>query len=161
MYSLCTGILDNDHEGKTGRGTIFYLEITRGLEIIERHEYGLLEVVEGRFDRNAITEKYRMANKAAEVETRAKTDAKAVAEKQSRMDSLADDPKLLALVKEAVEANPKVVEQIQAGKEKAGNTLVGWVMTASKAEGKNGTNPAHVASILKKYLAELTRKQEN
>lgn len=155
MHNLRTGVLDNDHEGKTGRGTIFYLEITRGLEIIERHEYGLLEVVDGRFDRNAITEKYREADKAAEAEIRAKADAKAIAEKQSRMDSLPNDPKLLALVKEAVEANPGIIKQIHAGRDKASNTLVGWVMNKVKDEGKSNTNPAHVAVILKKFLADL------
>ncbi len=48
-----------------------------------------------------------------------------------------------------IAANPAIVAEVQAGKEKAFNSLVGKVMAASKGK----ANPAQVNAILKRKLA--------
>lgn len=54
-----------------------------------------------------------------------------------------------AIVDEVLAANPAMVEEFKAGKEKAFNALVGQAMKASKGK----ANPAQVNEILKKKLA--------
>jgi aspartyl-tRNA(Asn)/glutamyl-tRNA(Gln) amidotransferase subunit B len=54
-----------------------------------------------------------------------------------------------AIVDEVLVANPAMVEEFKAGKEKAFNALVGQAMKASKGK----ANPAQVNEILKKKLA--------
>ncbi len=53
------------------------------------------------------------------------------------------------IVDAAIAANPAIVAEVKAGKEKAFNALVGKVMAASKGK----ANPAQVNAILKKRLA--------
>jgi len=53
-----------------------------------------------------------------------------------------------ALVDQAIAANPAIVAEFRAGKEKAFNSLVGQVMKASKGK----ANPAQVNAILKRRL---------
>ena len=54
-----------------------------------------------------------------------------------------------AIIDEVLAANPAMVEEFKAGKEKAFNALVGQAMKASKGK----ANPAQVNEILKKKLA--------
>ena len=54
-----------------------------------------------------------------------------------------------ALVDQAIAANPAIVAEFRAGKEKAFNSLVGQVMKTSKGK----ANPAQVNAILKRKLA--------
>ncbi|UTH75575.1 Asp-tRNA(Asn)/Glu-tRNA(Gln) amidotransferase subunit GatB [Chromobacterium sp. IIBBL 290-4] len=53
------------------------------------------------------------------------------------------------MVEEAIDANPKAVEEFRAGKEKALNALAGQVMKASKGK----ANPAQVQDILRQKLS--------
>jgi aspartyl-tRNA(Asn)/glutamyl-tRNA(Gln) amidotransferase subunit B len=53
------------------------------------------------------------------------------------------------IVDEALAANPAIVAEVKAGKEKAFNSLVGKVMAASKGK----ANPAQVNAILKQKLS--------
>jgi aspartyl-tRNA(Asn)/glutamyl-tRNA(Gln) amidotransferase subunit B len=53
-----------------------------------------------------------------------------------------------AIIDEVLAANPAMVEEFKAGKEKAFNALVGQAMKASKGK----ANPAQVNDILKKKL---------
>jgi aspartyl-tRNA(Asn)/glutamyl-tRNA(Gln) amidotransferase subunit B len=52
------------------------------------------------------------------------------------------------LVDDVIAANPSIVAEVKAGKEKAFNSLVGQVMKASKGK----ANPGQVNAILKKKL---------
>lgn len=54
-----------------------------------------------------------------------------------------------AIIDEVLKANPAMVEEFKAGKEKAFNALVGQTMKASKGK----ANPAQVNEILKKKLS--------
>ncbi len=54
-----------------------------------------------------------------------------------------------AIINEVLNANPAMVEEFKAGKEKAFNALVGQAMKASKGK----ANPAQVNEILKKKLS--------
>ena len=49
-FQISNGIYDNDPDGKSRVGTIHWLEIRKGDVLIERHLYGLLEVLNGTFD---------------------------------------------------------------------------------------------------------------
>ena len=54
------------------------------------------------------------------------------------------------IVDDVIAANPAIVAEYKAGKEKAFNSLVGKVMAASKGK----ANPAQVNAILKKKLGQ-------
>ena len=60
-----------------------------------------------------------------------------------------DSGAIEAIIDEVLEANPVMVEEFKAGKEKAFNALVGQAMKASKGK----ANPAQVNEILKKKLS--------
>ncbi|MFJ5446809.1 Asp-tRNA(Asn)/Glu-tRNA(Gln) amidotransferase subunit GatB [Methylobacillus methanolivorans] len=60
-----------------------------------------------------------------------------------------DSGAIEAIVDEVLAANPAMVEEFKAGKEKAFNALVGQTMKASKGK----ANPAQVNDILKRKLA--------
>lgn len=60
-----------------------------------------------------------------------------------------DSGAIEAIIDEVLKANPAMVEEFKAGKEKAFNALVGQAMKASKGK----ANPAQVNEILKKKLA--------
>ena len=56
---------------------------------------------------------------------------------------------VVGIIDEVLKANPAMVEEFKAGKEKAFNALVGQAMKASKGK----ANPAQVNEILKKKLS--------
>ncbi len=60
-----------------------------------------------------------------------------------------DSGAIEAMIDEVLKANPAMVEEFKAGKEKAFNALVGQAMKASKGK----ANPAQVNEILKKKLS--------
>jgi aspartyl-tRNA(Asn)/glutamyl-tRNA(Gln) amidotransferase subunit B len=60
-----------------------------------------------------------------------------------------DSSAIEVIIDEVLKANPAMVEEFKAGKEKAFNALVGQAMKASKGR----ANPAQVNEILKKKLA--------
>ena len=62
---------------------------------------------------------------------------------------VSDSGAIEAIIDEVLAANPAMVEEFKAGKEKAFNALVGQAMKASKGK----ANPAQVNEILKKKLA--------
>ena len=70
-----------------------------------------------------------------------------IAAKGLKQDS--DTSAIEAIIDEVLIANPEMVEEFKAGKEKAFNALVGQAMKASKGK----ANPAQVNQILKKKLA--------
>ncbi|MEO6565985.1 MAG: Asp-tRNA(Asn)/Glu-tRNA(Gln) amidotransferase subunit GatB [Casimicrobiaceae bacterium] len=61
---------------------------------------------------------------------------------------ISDQGAIAKIVDEAIAANPAIVAEVRAGKEKAFNALVGKVMAASKGK----ANPAQVNAILKMKL---------
>ena len=61
---------------------------------------------------------------------------------------ISDTGAIEKIVDDVIAANPAVVGEFRAGKEKAFNSLVGKVMAASKGK----ANPAQVNAILKKKL---------
>ena len=71
---------------------------------------------------------------------------KIIEEKGLKQES--DSGAIEAIIDEVLAANPSMVEEFKAGKEKAFNALVGQAMKASKGK----ANPAQVNEILKKKL---------
>ncbi len=61
---------------------------------------------------------------------------------------ISDEGAIAKIVDEAIAANPAIVAEVRAGKEKAFNALVGKVMAASKGK----ANPAQVNATLKSRL---------
>ncbi len=76
------------------------------------------------------------------------TEVDAVIEKLG-LKQVSDSGAIEAIIDEVLTANPAMVEEFKAGKEKAFNALVGQCMKASKGK----ANPAQVNEILKKKLA--------
>ncbi|MCC6193601.1 MAG: Asp-tRNA(Asn)/Glu-tRNA(Gln) amidotransferase subunit GatB [Burkholderiales bacterium] len=74
-------------------------------------------------------------------------DADAIIAKRG-LRQISDEGTLGKVVDEAIAANPGIVAEFRAGKEKAFNALVGKVMAASKGK----ANPAQVNAILKRKL---------
>ncbi len=74
-------------------------------------------------------------------------DADAIIEKRG-LRQISDSGAIEALVDQVLAANPKLVEDYRAGKEKAFNALVGQVMKASQGK----ANPAQANAILKGKL---------
>jgi aspartyl-tRNA(Asn)/glutamyl-tRNA(Gln) amidotransferase subunit B len=62
---------------------------------------------------------------------------------------ISDSGAIGKIVDDVLAANPTIVAEVRAGKEKAFNSLVGKVMAASKGK----ANPAHVNAILKTKLS--------
>ncbi len=67
---------------------------------------------------------------------------------QSGMRQISDEVALERVIDEVLAANPAIVAEYRAGKEKAFNSLVGKAMQATKGK----ANPAQVNSILKRRL---------
>lgn len=61
---------------------------------------------------------------------------------------ISDTGAIKEMVEQAIANNPKIVEQYQAGRDRAFNSLVGQVMKAAKGQ----ANPRQVAEMLKKKL---------
>ncbi len=68
---------------------------------------------------------------------------------ESGMKQISDDGAIKELVQRAIDANPKAVEDVKAGKQAAFGSLVGWVMKESKGQ----ANPAKVNELLRQLLA--------
>ncbi|MFO1303125.1 MAG: Asp-tRNA(Asn)/Glu-tRNA(Gln) amidotransferase subunit GatB [Burkholderiales bacterium] len=73
--------------------------------------------------------------------------ADAIIEKKG-LRQISDEGAIEKIVEEAIAANPAIVAEYRAGKEKAFNSLVGKVMALSKGK----ANPAQVNAILKRKL---------
>lgn len=149
---IAHGVVDNDPKGTTGVGTIFWLEIRVDAEVKERHEYGLLEQLDGRFNVAAITKPYIVARDIALEEQAAKEAEEKRAEKEARAASVKIDDTLQQLIDEVIAGDPKAVEQFKAGKEKALNALVGKVIGELKKQGQEA-NAFAITTTMKKKLA--------
>jgi aspartyl-tRNA(Asn)/glutamyl-tRNA(Gln) amidotransferase subunit B len=68
---------------------------------------------------------------------------------QLGLKQVSDSGAIEAIIDEVLAANPAMVEEFKAGKEKAFNALVGQAMKASKGK----ANPAQVNEVLKRKLA--------
>ena len=74
-------------------------------------------------------------------------DAKAIIEKRG-LRQISDEGAIAKIVDDAIAANPAIVAEYKAGREKAFNSLVGKVMAVLKGK----ANPAQVDAILKNRL---------
>ena len=63
---------------------------------------------------------------------------------------ISDTGELEGIVRQAIEANPKAIEDLRAGKKKAAGAIVGFVMKATKGQ----ANPKLVNELLNKALEE-------
>ena len=68
---------------------------------------------------------------------------------QRGLKQISDEGTLERIVDEVLAANPAIVAEYRAGKERAFNSLVGKAMQATKGK----ANPAQVNAILKRKLA--------
>jgi aspartyl-tRNA(Asn)/glutamyl-tRNA(Gln) amidotransferase subunit B len=65
------------------------------------------------------------------------------------LQQISDTAAIERIVDDVLAANPAIVAEYQAGKEKAFNSLVGKAMATTKGK----ANPAEVSAILKRKLA--------
>ena len=71
--------------------------------------------------------------------------------KENNLSTKADSGELLAVVKKAIEANPKAVEDYKAGKKKAAGAMVGFVMKEMKGK----CDPATANSMITEELDKM------
>ena len=106
----------------------------------------LLAALLGRVADNTISN--NAAKQVFEALWAGETDVDATIEKMG-LKQESDTGAIEAIIDEVLKANPAMVEEFKAGKEKAFNALVGQAMKASKGK----ANPAQVNEILKKKLS--------
>ena len=107
---------------------------------------GLLAALLGRVADNTISNS--AAKQVFEALWAGETDVDVTIEKLG-LKQESDSGAIEAIIDEVLKANPAMVEEFKAGKEKAFNALVGQAMKASKGK----ANPAQVNEILKKKLS--------
>ncbi len=96
---------------------------------------------------NTISNKIARDVFAAMWEGEENADADAIIEKRG-LKQISDTGAIEAMVDEVLAANPEIVEQYRAGRDKAFNSLIGQVMKAAKGQ----ANPKQVSDILKAKL---------
>ena len=152
--SIESSILDNDPEGKSGRGTRFWLEVTINGNL-SRYEYFLLDVIEKKFDLSSVISE---ALKHIEAERKAQEQAEKEQKQtvlQNREESVVISDALDAVLKSVIANNPRAVAEYQSGKEKALNSLVGLVIKEVKCKGISVEDGAFtITTLLKKSLAQ-------
>lgn len=160
MYiSFNNGIADNDHKGLSGgRGTKFWLRIevhdSGEYEKVE-YEYFLLDLIEGKFDKEAICKPYRdRQQKWIDEQDQALKEQKDK-EMQLRKDSVKTDPQLEAILDQAISANPKAIAEFKGGKEKALNAVVGSVMKELKTKNIQIVDAAFTVNTLLKQRISI------
>lgn len=156
MDFCITGILDNDHKGTTGRGTQHYMKIS--LDGVETtHTWFLMDVLEGKVKPNDFSKEYHdwVSSKQKEqqaLEAQQKAQAKADREK-----SITVSDSLLSAVEAAIEnpANSKALGEFQAGKERAINSVVGFVIKQIKERGETPPDALAILTAIKKTIGGL------
>lgn len=128
MISITTGIIDIDAKGQNGRGTVYSMTVDAGDGKPVTYEYGLLEILNGSFNREAILAPLK--KKADEIRAARESDEKTkkASALQDRVAAVGDDPTLIAIIKEILPAHGKAVAQFKVGNEKAINAIVGAIM---------------------------------
>ena len=96
---------------------------------------------------NTISNKIAREVFAAMWEGEAEGDADAIIEKRG-LKQISDSGAIEAMVDEVIAANPDIVEQYHAGRDRAFNSLIGQVMKAARGK----ANPKQVSDILKAKL---------
>lgn len=132
--SITRGIVNNDHKGITGVGTIYWMEIIIGDER-HYHEWGLLEEIRGTFSPEKITAPYkeearRIQREQNETESRQKQEHMAKRKAESTV-----TPEIKALITEVCSGETKMVEDFKSGNAKSLNALVGRVIGKAKSKG--------------------------
>jgi hypothetical protein len=132
--SITTGVVDSDHKGTTGRGTIFWMEILFGEE---RHyyEWGLLEELNGSFKPDEITKPFKVwarEQQKIQDDSERKTKEDALSKRKSEV-SLPGS--VIQVINQIVGDNPDIVNQFKSGNVKALNSLVGKVIAITKKNG--------------------------
>lgn len=140
------GILDNDPKGKSGRGTVFWMEVIVD-DQIKRYEWGLLEELRGEFSPEAAMkpardEAARQATAAAEFKA-----AEKQAAQEERVAAIKSSPVLDEIIEFVVTSEPKSVAEFKSGKDKALNALVGKVIGQIKAKKLTAENTADAFAI--------------
>lgn len=141
MYTFLSGVVDNDHKGESGVGTIFCLKIFNEDVLEAKHEYGLLDLINNKFDPIEVKKPYQKLNELEEREIKAK------AVSLPPLKKIITNPDGLAIIESIVSTNTKAIVEIKAGKEKALNNLVGKILAAAKQAG-TFLEPAAVKDLL-------------
>lgn len=146
------GIVDNDNDGKTGVGTIFWMKVTVG-DKTTHYEYSLLDWLSGKFDKEGIIKPAREEAARLAKEQLDKDIAEKKAALSDRQAAVSISPALDTIVTSVIANNSKVVEQYKSGKEKALNSLVGMVIAEAKKQSLSVDGGAFaITTLLKQKL---------
>jgi GatB domain len=147
------GIVDNDANGTTGVGTIFYRKIFVDTQQVEYFTWGLLEQLNGSFCADAKTRPYTVQRDVILAEARDAEKRKVADEKLKRENSVSHSDEIIAILNKVISDNQDVVAQVKTGKEKAFNSLVGKVISKVKQAGFSPVDAYSISVMLKRVLA--------
>lgn len=150
--SILTGIEDNDPKGKTGVGTVYWTEVSVNGEVKERVTYGLLDLIQKRFDFDAFVKPFKDEFAKFQKEQADKEAAAKKAEREARTASVKADDLLEKLIAEVIATETKAVAEYKGGKEKALNAMTGKVIGQMKKAGREPDAFA-ITTLLKQKLA--------
>lgn len=145
FYTVMTQIIDNDPKGEFG-GTQYKITISKGKEIIEFHNYSIMDLVIGSFNPDVIKNKYiKLNNELLLRRDKELADSIKLAKAESLSSKMnVVDNQLMAAIRSVIASNDSLVTQYRNGNEKVLNALVGQTMKQHK----------HDPAVIKQLLSE-------
>lgn len=150
-YTFSSGVLNNDTLGTTGVGTIHWLNVHLKDELIARHTYGLLSVLNETFNLDTILQEYRNENKILLQESEIRESEKRKAHLIERKAKVIEDPVLMKIITEVASSQQKIISEFNSGKEKALNAVIGMIIKRCK---ENNIMPDvfNITMLLKEHI---------
>jgi aspartyl-tRNA(Asn)/glutamyl-tRNA(Gln) amidotransferase subunit B len=162
--SVCRGSTlssPGEEESSTGRHIVPPLQASRVASVVLSQLIGFLKATEKELVDGPTAEGVAELIQEVDAGTISGNSAKSVLEKmvesgksakeiikEEGLTQVSDEGELEKIVKEALQKNPKAVEDIKSGKERAKGAIVGFVMGKTKGQ----ANPKLVNDILKKLV---------
>lgn len=135
FYTVMTQIIDNDPKGQFG-GTQYKITISKGKEIIEFHNYSIMDLVIGSFNPDVIKNKYiKLNNELLLRRDKELADSIKLAKAESLSNKMSNvNHQLIAVIDDVIASNAALVDQYRDGNTKVLNALVGQTMKKHKGD---------------------------
>lgn len=135
FYQVLSKVTSNDPKGELG-GTQYNLSISKNNELIESHDYSIMDVIIGKFNPEEIKSKYIQLNKEiADQRDNARNSAVTKMKQQQLADKMSKvNVELHAVIDAVIASNGALVDQYKNGNDKVLNALVGQTMKKLKAD---------------------------
>lgn len=155
MNSIRHYVIDNDHNGKTGRGSLFGLDVMVN-GVTTTHKWFLLDSIEGKINIKKLTDEASKLIAAEQQEREAATQQQKQSELKAREAKVVVSDALSTVVAQVIGdvSYTKSIKEFKGGKEKALNSLVGGVIKLIREQQLNIAADAFAINIaLKQALS--------